>query len=163
MAKPIVENDKIVSLTYVLRNQHDEIREYCDLPVAYLHGSGSELFPKIEQALEGHTIGDRVTVELTPEDGFGEHDPRLTFTDDIEKVPPEIRHIGAELEAQNDKGETRLFYVTKIEDGKLTVDCNHPLAGQTTRFEVTITDIRDPTMAELQNGKPQGGPIPTIQ
>lgn len=155
-----VKRDTVVFLTYTLRDEHDQIFEHRDLPVAYVHGAGSDLFPKIEQSLEGHKVGDKVEVELDPAEGFGEHDPALTFTDDIENTPPEIRYIGAQVEAENDKGEQRLFYVTKIEDGKLTVDCNHPLAGQTVKFVVTITDIRPATAQEIRDGRPDVGAPP---
>lgn len=102
----VITRNKVVSLTYILRNEKGEICEYRDLPVAYLHGSGEDLFPKIEQALEGRTVGDSVSVVLTPEESFGQHDPKLTFTDDIENVPPELRRPGSEFEAQNAKGES---------------------------------------------------------
>ncbi len=160
MTQPVVAPDKVVSLTYVLRNARNEIFEYRDLPVSYLHGAGSELFPKIEAALEGHAVGDRVTVNLTPEESFGAHDPGLTFTDDIENVPPELRRLGAEVAAENAKGEQILLYVTRIADGKLTVDANHPLAGQHVTFEVTISDIRDATAEEQRNGQPAAAAYP---
>lgn len=156
MTESIIENNKIVSLSYMLKDEKDEIFEYSDLPISYLHGSGSDLFDNIEQSLEGHKIGDKIHVILEPKDGFGDRDPSLSFTDDLENVPPQLRKIGAELEAQNDKGETMKFYVTEINEvnGKLTVDANHPLAGQTVSFDVTITDIRDATAEELANGQP---------
>ena len=157
-----VVKNTVVSLIYVLRNQRGEIFEYRDLPVSYVHGSGADLFPKIEQALEGRRVGDRVQVELTPADAFGDHDPKLTFTDDIENVPPELRQLGKEFEAQNAKGESIVFVVTRIEDSKLTVDANHPLAGQTITFEVTVKDIRAATPEEIRNGRPAGD-LPTLQ
>jgi len=154
----IVEKGKVVSLSYHLKDQDDELYEYRDVPAAYIHGVGSGLFPRIEQALEGHRAGDRVTVVLTPEDGFGERDPTLTFSDDLENVPEEFRRIGAEVEMRNDRGEARPFHVTRIEDGRLTLDGNHPLAGQTVNFEITITAIRDATDAELRTGSPDAAP-----
>lgn len=156
MSDPIVEKGKVVSLAYRITDEHGELFEYRDIPVAYLHGSGSDLFPLIEQSLGGKKIGDHVPVTLPPEEGFGHHDPSLTFTDDIKNVPPEFHRIGAEVEMKNDRGEAKIFYVSKIEDDKLTVDGNHALAGQTVRFDVTITDIRDATEEELREGKPQG-------
>lgn len=153
MSAPSVQKNRVVSITYVLRNQKDEIYEYNDMAVSYLHGVNGPLFPKIEQALEGHAVGDTISVKLSPAEGFGEHDAALTFTDDIENVPSEFRHIGAEVEAQNDKGETMHFIVTQITNGRLTVDANHPLAGQTVTFDVTIRDIRDATPDELQAGE----------
>ncbi|GMR03948.1 MAG: peptidylprolyl isomerase [Gammaproteobacteria bacterium] len=162
MSKAVVEKNKVVSLSYVLRNQKGDIFEYRDLPVAYLHGSGSDLFPKIEHALEGQAVGERVSVTLSPSEAFGEHDPRLTFTDDIDNVPPELRQLGVEFEGQNAKGESMIFVVTQIRDGKLTVDANHPLAGQTVTFEVTVQDVRDATPEEIQSGRPKT-PFPPIQ
>lgn len=158
----VVAKNKVVSLIYVVRNEKGEIFEYRDLPVSYVHGSGTDLFPKIEQALEGRAVGDRVAVQLTPADAFGERDPKLTFTDDIENAPPELRRIGAEFEAQNAKGESILLTVTRIEGDKITVDANHPLAGQNISFEVTVQDIRDATPEEIRDGRPAGD-LPTLQ
>ncbi len=160
---PSVTKNKVVSINYVLRNENGDIFEYRDLPISYLHGCGSDLFPKIEGALEGRKIGDRVVVQLSPEEAFGEHDPKLTFTDDIDNVPPELRRIGTEFEAQNAKGESMTFVVTRIENGKLTVDANHPLAGQTVTFEVTVADIRDATTEEVATGKPGAPFLPPLQ
>ncbi len=162
MSVSVVAKNKVVSLTYVLRNQQGDIFEYRDLPVAYVHGSGADLFPKIEQALEGRNVGDRVTVTLTPADAFGDRDPKLTFTDDLENAPPELRRVGAEFEAQNAKGESIVLTVMRIENGKITVDANHPLAGQTITFEVTVQDIRNATPEEIRNGRPAGD-LPTLQ
>ncbi|MBI5783800.1 MAG: FKBP-type peptidyl-prolyl cis-trans isomerase [Gammaproteobacteria bacterium] len=158
----VVTKNKVVSLIYVLRNEKGEIFEYRDLPVSYVHGSGADLFPRIEQALEGRAVGERVSVQLTPADAFGDRDPKLTFTDDIENAPPELRRIGAEFEAQNARGESIMLTVTHIEGDKITVDANHPLAGQTISFEVTVQDIRDATPEEIRNGRPAGD-LPTLQ
>jgi len=77
-------------------------------------------------------------------------------------VPPELRYMGAKLEAQNADGETLNFVVTRIENGMLTVDANHPLAGQTVKFRVTIRDVRDATPDELRSGQPGAGGV-TLQ
>jgi FKBP-type peptidyl-prolyl cis-trans isomerase SlyD len=146
----------MVSLTYTLRNQRGEVFEQTDMPVSYLHGHDSGLFEKVERALEGKRVGDRVEVSLGPDEGFGQHDPALTFTDDMENVPVELRRLGARLEAQNAKGEVLTFIVTHIENGKLTVDANHPLAGQTVKFNVTVQDVRDATPDELRAGQAGG-------
>lgn len=158
----VVTKNKVVSLIYVVRNEKGDIFEYRDLPVSYVHGSGADLFPKIEQSLEGHAVGDRVSVQLSPVEAFGERDPKLTFTDDIDNAPPELRRIGAEFEAQNARGESIMLTVTRIEGDKITVDANHPLAGQTINFEVTVRDIRDATDEEIRNGRPAGD-LPMLQ
>jgi FKBP-type peptidyl-prolyl cis-trans isomerase SlyD len=154
MTNAPIRKDKVVSLTYTLRDQSGEIFEHTDVPVSYLHGRASGVFDKIEQRLEGRQVGDSIDVTLSPEDGFGQHQASLTFTDDLENVPPELRHLGARLEAQNANGEILNFTVTHIEDGRLTVDANHPLAGQTVHFHVTVREVRDATPAELRAGQP---------
>ena len=156
MSSQTVGKGKVVSLTYTLLNQRGEVFEQSDVPVSYLHGHDSGLFEKVERQLEGCGVGESVQVTLSPEEGFGQHDPALTFTDDLENVPTELRYIGAQLEAQNAEGEVLNFIVTRIEHGKLTVDGNHPLAGQTVQFHVTVRDVRDATTEELQAGQPQG-------
>jgi FKBP-type peptidyl-prolyl cis-trans isomerase SlyD len=158
----VVAKNKVVSLIYMVRNEKGEIFEYRDLPISYVHGSGTDLFPKIEQALEGRAVGDRVAVQLTPADAFGDRDPKLSFTDDIENAPPELRRVGAEFEAQNAKGESIVLTVTRIEGDRITVDANHPLAGQNISFEVTVQDIRDATPEEIRDGRPAGD-LPTLQ
>jgi FKBP-type peptidyl-prolyl cis-trans isomerase SlyD len=123
--------------------------EHNDLPITYIHGQPTEIFHQVVEALEGHRRGDEISVDLQPEDAFGAHDPNLTFTDDIDNAPPELRYVGAELEAQNDSGDIRQFRVTRIEEGKITVDANHPLAGEAITFCVKVLEVRDPTSQEL--------------
>lgn len=152
MADQFVAPDKVVSFTYSIVDENGAVIEQSDLPISYVHGGRHDLFEKVEQELEGSVVGDTVAVELTPAEGFGEHDPALTYTDDLENVPPEFRHLGAEVEMMNDRGETRKFTVTSIENGKLTVDGNHPLAGRTIVFHIRVAAIRDATEEEIANG-----------
>jgi len=150
-----IKRDKYVSLTYTITDETSEILERIDMPVNYIHGRESQVIEKIETALEGCEQGDEISVELKPDEGFGEHQPELTFTDDIDNVPPEFRHVGAEVEFQNDKGESRMFRVTKIEDTKLTVDGNHPFAGKVITYNIKVNTVRDATPDEIANGAAQ--------
>jgi FKBP-type peptidyl-prolyl cis-trans isomerase SlyD len=152
MAEKFVCQNKVVSFTYSIVDESGEVIEQSDLPISYVHGGRHDLFDKVEQELEGGVIGDSVAVELTPEEGFGVYDPDLTYTDDLENVPPECRRLGAEVEMMNDQGDTRNFTVTHIENGKLTVDGNHPMAGKTIVFHIRVTDIRDASEEEIANG-----------
>jgi FKBP-type peptidyl-prolyl cis-trans isomerase SlyD len=156
----VVARNKVVSVTYRIRDQAGAIVEVRDLPVDYVHGGASALFPKIEQALESRHIGDRIEVTLTPAEGFGEPDPKLKFTDDLDNAPPELRQVGMEFEAQNAKGEAMLLRVTHVGDGKITVDANHPLAGKTLTFDVTVVAIRDASAEEIRTGQAQGSAAP---
>ena len=150
-----IKRDKFVSLTYTITDENNEILERIDMPVNYIHGRDSQVIEKVETALEGREQGDEISVELSPDEGFGEHQPELTFTDNIDNVPPEFRYVGAEVEFQNDRGESRMFRVSKIEDGKLTVDGNHPFAGKAITYNIKVTTVRDATPDEIANGAAQ--------
>jgi FKBP-type peptidyl-prolyl cis-trans isomerase SlyD len=152
MSEPVVSMHKVVAITYTIVEYSGIILEQSDIPVYYVHGGPNDMFPDIEAALDGCTLGDSVEVVLPPEKAFGYHDPAMTFTDDIDNVPPEFRRVGAEVEMQNDRGETRSFFVSKIEADKLTVDGNHPYAGKTLTYAVTVADIRDATEEEKKKG-----------
>ncbi len=140
MKTDVIKVGKFVSLTYSIADTNGNILEQSDLPVNYIHGGKTELIGGMDRAVAGKIVGDEVLFEVSPEDGFGEHDQDLTFTDDINNVPPEFRRIGTEVQMQSESGELKSFYVTKIEDGKLTVDGNHPMAGKA--LKTTDTRIR---------------------
>ncbi len=152
MSDPVVSKNKVVAITYSIIDASGVILEQSDIPVYYVHGGPNDMFPDVEEALDGKTLGDSVEVVLPPEKAFGYHDPSMTFTDDIDNVPPEFRRVGAEVEMQNDRGEVRSFFVSRIEDGKLTVDGNHPFAGKTLTYAVTVADIRDASEEEKRKG-----------
>lgn len=154
MAQQKIGRNKAVHVTYVILDERGKVFEQYDMPIGYVHGADSGLFEKIEKSLEGRVAGDKIEVTLNPQEGFGQHHPELTFTDDIDNVPPEYRRVGAEVEFENDKGETMKFLVTKIENGKLTVDANHPLAGQTVTFVVNVVSVREASPSEITNGRP---------
>ena len=152
MTDTVVGKNKVVSITYSIKDEDGEVIEQSDFPVSYAHGGVNKMFPDVEAALEGHAEGDTIDVVLPPEKAFGQRDPSLTFTDDLKNVPPEFRHLGAEVEMQNDQGETRAFIVSRIEHGKLTVDGNHPFAGKTLTYSVTVRKIRDAVEEEMKKG-----------
>lgn len=147
-----IKKDKYVSLTYTITDEAGEILERLDLPVNFIQGRDRQVIEKITQALEGHVVGDTVSIALTPAEGFGETQPELMFTDDLENVPAQFHSIGAEVQFQNDRGEMKTFRVSKIENGKLTVDGNHPLAGKNITYNISILEVRDATIEELSNG-----------
>jgi len=151
MTEQTVQNGKYVTLSYTIVDEDGNVVEQHDIPIGYVHGSDTQLIGGMDRAVQGKKAGDEVEVILTPDiSGFGDYDPTLTFTDDLENVPPEFRHIGAEVAMQNDAGETRTFHVSKIEDGKVTIDGNHPLAGKTLKVIVRIHEVRDAAAGEEQ-------------
>ncbi|MBF0218545.1 MAG: peptidylprolyl isomerase [Gammaproteobacteria bacterium] len=155
----------VVAVTYSIDDAKGELVERIDLPVHILYGEKSGLIEKVDAALEGRAVGDKFTVDLTPEEGFGAWHEDLTFTDLIENVPEEYRYLGATAEFQNDSGEVRQFVVTQIDNASITLDGNHPFAGKALKFHLKIDAIREPTAAELANGvdaTPGGGIAGTL-
>jgi len=160
MTDQTVSPGKFVSITYTMRDADGKVLEQSDLPVSYIHGGSTELIGGMDRALAGKRVGDEVEMSVPAGDAFGPHDPDLTFTDDLANVPPEFRFVGAEVPMQNDAGDARTFYVTRIEDGRLTVDGNHPLAGKPLQVRMTVREVRDPTPAEVAQdraGPPASG------
>jgi FKBP-type peptidyl-prolyl cis-trans isomerase SlyD len=145
-----VTNGKLVSLVYSICDDSGRVLEQSDLPVSYIHGGHNELIGGMDRAVAGKRAGDCVELRLDPDQGFGPHDPALTFTDAIDNVPQQFRHVGAEVQMRNEAGDVKTFCVTKIEDGQLTVDGNHPLAGKELHVKVEIKEVRDPTEQELE-------------
>jgi FKBP-type peptidyl-prolyl cis-trans isomerase SlyD len=151
----VIGKDKVVTVTYRIATEDGETLEQVDTPVSYLHGRDSGLFEKVEAALEGKAVGDRVSATLSAEEGFGAWDPQKTFSDAIENVPPEYRKLGAIAEFVNEAGESLQMTVSHVDAGTVTLDGNHPLAGKTIVFHVRVVDVRNATADEIRNGVQQ--------
>ena len=146
-----ISKNKAVQFTYTITDDEGNVIEQIDSPVSYVHGTHNMgLIERVERALEGCVTGDSVEVEVPPEESFGEYNPKLIFSDDLESVPKQFRNVGAQVEMTNENGESKIFIVEKIENGKLTLNGNHPLAGKTATFAVTILDVRDATDIEIR-------------
>jgi FKBP-type peptidyl-prolyl cis-trans isomerase SlyD len=93
---------------------------------------------------------------LTPADAFGEYDAELVRVEARDKFPAEVT-VGMQFQGESSNpGETVVYTVTDIADGKVVVDGNHPLAGQTLNFECTIAAVRAATQEELSHGHVHG-------
>ncbi|MES9992598.1 MAG: FKBP-type peptidyl-prolyl cis-trans isomerase [Candidatus Thiodiazotropha sp.] len=161
MSNEIIQNGKFVSLTYSISDPDGNLLEQSDLPVSYVHGGETELIGGMDSAVAGKRQGEEVMLTIPPAEAFGEHDPNLTFTDDLENIPTQLRQLGAEVQMQNDNGDVKSFFVTRIENGRLTVDGNHPLAGKTLVVKLKILEVRDATKEDAMSvGLP--GQSPTI-
>ena len=151
MTAELIQDGKYVSLTYSIYDDKGTVLEHSDLPVGFILGGAQELIGGMDAAIRGKSAGDEIDFDLAPEAGFGSHDPDLTFTDDINNVPPQFRQIGAEVQMQNEAGEVKIFYVTRIENGRLTVDGNHPMAGKCLRVHVRIHEVREANREDMAN------------
>jgi FKBP-type peptidyl-prolyl cis-trans isomerase SlyD len=160
MSSDMITRGKVVFMTYSVLDEAGRVMGQQDMPTGYVHGAGSGLFGDIERALDGHSAGDRVEVALNSETSFGPHDPELVIVEAMENVPPPYRRLGAEAEFQNEKGEVLTFRVVQIKDGQVTLDGNHPLAGQNATCVVDVLSVREATADEMATGFPaeQGPP-----
>jgi FKBP-type peptidyl-prolyl cis-trans isomerase SlyD len=108
----------------------------------------------VHKELEGKSAGDTIEVPIDGNAIFGPRDESLVFTDDIDNVPEEYRQVGTSILMENDKGQTRSFIVTRLDDETLTVDGNNPLCGRDVVFTLDILTVRDATEDELKAGGP---------
>jgi FKBP-type peptidyl-prolyl cis-trans isomerase SlyD len=153
-----IAKDSVVSIDYRLHLGDGNLVDESDPgdPLVYLQGY-EEIVPGLEKALEGKKAGDTLKVQVTPEEGYGEYDP-----DGVEEVPREDFPPDMELEeggivtAVDDDGDEVEFLVKKLNPKTVVVDFNHPLAGKTLHFEVTVREVRAATAEELEHGHAHG-------
>jgi FKBP-type peptidyl-prolyl cis-trans isomerase SlyD len=151
-----VGRNVVVSLSYELCDADGRLIEKSEAPVEYLHGGYGGIFPAVEKALAGKAVGEGCRLRLEPEDAFGEYDAELVRLEPREKFPPDVA-VGMQFEGEGAETGTRLIYtVTDVAEGKVVVDGNHPLAGQTLNFACTVTAVRAATAEELAHGHAHG-------
>jgi FKBP-type peptidyl-prolyl cis-trans isomerase SlyD len=151
-----IAKNTVVTLKYQLFGTDGDLIEQTDDPVEYLHGGYGNMFPAVETALEGKNVGETCKVRLVPDDGFGDYDADLVHVEEKDKFPDDVK-IGMQFEgAGEETGEKIVYTVTDVAEGKVIVDGNHPLAGQTLHFECTITDVRAASEEELSHGHVHG-------
>jgi len=152
----IAENH-VVTLNYTLKDNDDNIIDKSDDgSFCYLHGA-SNIIPGLENALTGKASGDEVSVSVAPEEGYGPRDDARIQEVPRDAFPPEITiEPGMQFNAQGPEGQDVMVTIAKVEGDTVTVDGNHPLAGVTLNFDVTIADIRDASAEELEHGHVHG-------
>lgn len=150
---PIAYND-VVTIYYTLKDDADKVIDSSSggEPLAYLHGHGN-IIPGLERELAGKSVGDRLTVRVPAAEGYGEYDRAL-----VQKVPRRALkgianlRVGLRLQAGH-----QAVTVTHIAGDMVTLDGNHPLAGQNLNFDVEIAGVRPATEEELAHGHVHGG------
>ena len=171
-----IEKNTIVSLRYKLTDAQNNVIEEPDSPMMYLHGGYEGTFPKIEALLDGQEIGYEATIQLEPNEAFGEYDPELLKIEPRARFPEPLEvgmqfegvpDVDAESEeeaqaadAQEDEdaeAEPLIYTVTDVADNQVVLDGNHPLAGMALRFWVQVEGVRAATEEEIENRHPEGG------
>ena len=146
--------DNVVSIEYRLHLGDGKIIDESDAgdPLVYLHGY-EEIVPGLERAIEGKKAGESLKVQVSPEDGYGEYDPDGVEEVPREEFPPDMElEAGGIVTAVDDDGDEVEFLVKELRPKTVVVDFNHPLAGKTPHFEVTVREVRQATAEELEHG-----------
>ena len=151
-----VAKDTVVALSYELFDADGKLIEKSDEPIEYLHGGYDGIFPLVERALDGKTIGESCRVRLEPDDAFGEYDAELVHVESRDKFPGNVG-VGMQFEGRSSTSNEMLVYtVTDIAEDKVVVDGNHPLAGRALDFSCTVAAVRSATDEEVRHGHVHG-------
>ncbi len=140
----IIKDGNIVSMHYSLKNKTGEVINASTdgEPLVFKYGTGA-IIPGLEKDLAGKSAGEEFSVEVKPEEGYGEVNPALfavlkreAFTG-IDDIKP-----GMQFEAQDENGNSQIITVKSVKDEEITVDRNHPLAGETLYFDINIVSVK---------------------
>jgi len=153
-----IASNKVATLHYTLKDDKGALIESSvgNEPLTYIHGIGN-LIPGLEDKLEGKQAGDKLSVVVKPEDAYGERDEELI--EEVERAEfddGEELEVGKEFQYDDEDGNVFHVRVVKIDEKTVTIDGNHPLAGQTLAFEVEVLGVRDASAEELEHGHVHG-------
>ena len=147
---------KVVSIDYTLTDGDGTLLDTSDgqAPLTYLHGE-SNIIPGLERALEGKALGERLQISIPPVDGYGErHDElRQVVSRDSFGDTSEVQ-VGMQFQLPTNDDRFLVVSVVDINEaeGTVTIDGNHQLAGVTLNFDVTVREVRDATVEEIEHG-----------
>jgi FKBP-type peptidyl-prolyl cis-trans isomerase SlyD len=151
-----IADDMAVLIHYKVANSAGEVLDSSegDEPLAYIHGSG-DIVPGLERALSGKGAGDRVQVTVPPAEGYGEHESAKVQTVPRDAFEEKNLQPGMRFQAESEDGDV-LVTITQVGADEVTIDANHPLAGQTLHFDVEVMAVRECTPEELAHGHVHG-------
>jgi FKBP-type peptidyl-prolyl cis-trans isomerase SlyD len=154
-----IAKNTVVTVHYKLSDAQGNLIEESREPMVYLHGGYENTLPKIEEALDGQDKGYQTTIQVEPEDAFGEYDANLVKIEARNRLPEPIE-VGMQFEGTPDSDdsdeESLIFTVTEIADDKVVLDGNHPLAGIALRFSLDVADVRAASEEEIAHGHVHG-------
>lgn len=154
-----IAKNTVVTVHYKLSDAQGNLIEESTEPMVYLHGGYENTLPKIEEALDGKEAGFEATIQVEPEDAFGEYDPELIKIEPRNRLPEPVE-VGMQFEGAPDGAggdeESLIFTVTDIADDKVVLDGNHPLAGMALRFTLNVAGVRNASEEEIAHGHVHG-------
>lgn len=148
----------VVTIAYQVTDPDGAMVDAGERPIVYLHGGYDDIFPKIEEALQGKRAGDAIQVKLQPDEAFGEYDADLVQIEPRNSFP-EVLEVGMQFEGAPsgaDEDDFVIYRVTEILDDKVMLDGNHPLAGMALIFSCTVSAVRAATPEEISHGHVHG-------
>ena len=148
-----VQDHMVVKLDYTLVVE-DEILESTNEgePIEFIQGIG-QIIPGLEEALDGMKVGEKKAVVIQPEDAYGIYDPDSLEVAKKDEFSEEIPlDVGTFLDLRDDEGEVLSAQIIEENQDTVTLDFNHPLAGEILTFEITISAIRPASPEELDHG-----------
>ena len=152
----LIEKPCVVALTWKLSNAQNQPIDELAAPIEFFYG-GSDLLPKVEEALDGQAVGFDTHLHLEPEHAFGEYDSDMVCFEDRALFPAEVEP-GMQFEGLPEGSATpamppdTVYTVTEVFTSHVVLDGNHPLAGMALRLHVTVRDVREATAAEIEAG-----------
>ncbi|NCN39665.1 peptidylprolyl isomerase [bacterium] len=153
-----IQDKLVVGVTYILKNDNGDTLDTATSsdPFYYLHGA-SNIVPGLEEELTGLKVGDKKSVKVAPEKGYGEINDQLKVKVGKESFPEGTDvSPGMQFAADVGTGQPLPFTVEKVEGEEIFLDGNHPLAGQTLHFEIEVVNIRAATEDEVSHGHAHG-------
>jgi FKBP-type peptidyl-prolyl cis-trans isomerase SlyD len=153
----IVRNT-VVTLAYHVTDSDGNMIDEGKEPIVYLHGGHGDIFPRIEEELQGKQSGATLQVKLQPDEAFGEYDADLVQIEDRDGFPKELE-VGMQFEGGAEEAEDDdfiIYRVTDIAGDKVVLDGNHPLAGMSLVFSCTVNEVREATAEEIAHGHVHG-------
>ncbi len=138
--------DTLVRIGYRVFDAEGELVDESSLDAVFGYG---ELLPAVEQAIQGLHEGDERSLELEPQQAYGDRDPRAIIEVDRDDFPPDVAQ-GDRFEAESASGGVVLLHVLEVLEDAVVLDTNHPLAGQKVRIDLQIVGVRPATATELE-------------
>lgn len=148
---------KYVTLDYVLSDEDGDVIQRSIEPqvgpLSYVHGY-SPILPGLHNGLSGLSTGDKKQITVPPEEAYGLADEDAIFEIDRSELPdPQNVKFGDEILGEDEEGNEFAMHVVEVHDDHVVVDTNHPLAGYTLIWDVTVRDVRDATQQEIDSAR----------
>ena len=153
-----IATNKAVSIEHTLTNDAGEVIDSSagGAPLVYLQGAGN-IIPGLEKALDGKAVGEELTVTVEPEDAYGEYSAELvsalsaSMFEGVDQL-----EVGMQFHASAPDGQMQIVTIRDLDGDDVTVDGNHPLAGQRLTFQVKVVAVRDASEEEVAHGHVHG-------